>query len=86
MDLNCSHKEDNITFIKGDITEKKLNLNEEFDIFQGEFIKSILKINNMVNELSKVAEYLQNIPLLDKLKKIPELILKFTATNQSLYV
>ena len=62
------------------------DLNEEFDIFQGEFIKSILKINNMVNELSKIAEYLQNIPLLDKLKKIPDLILKFTATNQSLYV
>ena len=32
LDLNCSHKTDNITFIKGDITEKKLNLNEEFDI------------------------------------------------------
>lgn len=58
----------------------------KYEIFTGEFIKAILKINNMTNELKNVAEYLGNIELLHKLQKIPELTLKFIATNQSLYV
>ena len=58
----------------------------EYEIFPGEFIKAILKINNMVNELKSVAEFLGNIELLHKLTQIPELTLKFIATNQSLYV
>jgi len=58
----------------------------EFQIFTGEFIKTILKINNMVNEIKKFAEYTGNIQLLHKLEEIPDLTLKFIATNQSLYV
>jgi hypothetical protein len=58
----------------------------EYETFPGEFIKAILKINNMVNELKSVAEYIGNIELLHKLTAIPELTLKFVATNQSLYV
>jgi len=58
----------------------------QYEIFTGEFIKAILKINNMANELKNVAEYLGNIELLHKLQEIPELTLKFIATNQSLYV
>jgi superfamily II RNA helicase len=58
----------------------------EYEIFPGEFIKAILKINNMVNELKNVAEYMGNVELLHKLTAIHELTLKFIATNQSLYV
>lgn len=58
----------------------------EFEIFTGEFIKAILKINNIANELKNVAEYLGNVELLHKLQEISELTLKFIATNQSLYV
>jgi superfamily II RNA helicase len=58
----------------------------DFEIFTGEFIKAILKINNMVNELKNVAEFLGNVELLHKLVEIPELTLKFIATNQSLYI
>ena len=57
-----------------------------YDVFTGEFIKAILKINNLVNELKNVAEYIGNVELLHKLSQIPELTLKFIATNQSLYV
>ena len=59
---------------------------DTFQIFTGEFIKSILKLNNLVNELKNVAEFMNNIEFLHKLNKIPELTLKFIATNQSLYV
>jgi len=57
-----------------------------YDIFTGEFIKAILKINNMVNELKNITEYTGNVELLHKLTQIPELTLKFIATNQSLYI
>jgi superfamily II RNA helicase len=58
----------------------------EKGIFLGEFVKAILKINNISSELEGVAEYLGNISLLAKLKEIKHLTLKFVATNQSLYV
>jgi hypothetical protein len=61
-------------------------LQMEKGIFLGEFIKAVLKINNISAELEKVAETLYNIEFLSKLKQIPELTLKFVATNQSLYV
>ena len=59
---------------------------QEYTVFPGEFIKAILKINNMVNELKSVAEFTGNIELLHKLSLIPDLTLKFIATNQSLYI
>ena len=63
---------------------QKMHLEKE--IFLGEFIKSILKINNITNEMVTVAEITGNISLLHKLKNIPEKILKYIATNQSLYI
>lgn len=61
-------------------------LESEKQIFLGEFIKALLKINNISNELEKIAEMTGNIMLLSKLKEIPVLTLKYVATNQSLYV
>lgn len=62
------------------------NMQNEKGIFLGEFIKSLLKINNIANEFEKVAEYSGNIEFLDKIKQVPINTLKFVATNQSLYV
>ena len=56
------------------------------DIFLGEFVKLILKINNIANELIKVCELTENIELKHKLSQIPELTLKYVVSNQSLYV
>jgi len=73
----------------GTISECKIilqNLEFEKGIYLGEFVKSILKINNISKEMECVAEFCGNIELLSKLKQIPELTLKFIATNQSLYV
>ena len=57
------------------------------DISAGEFVKMLLKINNMALELEKVCEL---SPHLLRLKhcfsQIPSLTLKYIATNQSLYV
>ena len=69
----------------------KLLINEiknDKEIFLGEFVKAILKINNIACEFEKICESLliQNISLLQKVKDIPRLTLKYIATNQSLYI
>lgn len=61
-------------------------MESEKQIFLGEFSKAILKINNIVNEMSSVAEHVGNINLLHTLSLIPSLTLKYVVTNQSLYV
>jgi superfamily II RNA helicase len=61
-------------------------LNKEKNVFLGEFVKALLKIVNCASELEKVAEFIGNIEFLSKLQDIPKMILKYVATNQSLYV
>ena len=62
------------------------NLEKEKGIFLGEFVKALLKINNISSEMELIAESIGNISLLSKLKEIPNITLKFVVTNQSLYV
>ena len=61
-------------------------ISEEKEIFLGEFVKALLKINNISCEMEKIAEITGNIPFLSKLKEIPIMTLKYVVTNQSLYV
>lgn len=58
----------------------------EKEIFLGEFIKAILKINNITAEMEKIAELIGDINFLSILRQVPQLTLKYVATNQSLYV
>ncbi len=64
----------------------KNTIKTDKEIFLGEFIKSILKINNIAKELEKICDILDNISLLQKVKEIPILTLKYVVTNQSLYI
>jgi len=61
-------------------------IGEEKEIFLGEFVKALLKINNISAEMEKIAELTGNIAFLSKLKEIPNITLKYVVTNQSLYV
>jgi superfamily II RNA helicase len=61
-------------------------LGNEKEIFLGEFVKALLKINNISNEMEKIAEMTGNIFFLNKLREIPNITLKYVVTNQSLYV
>jgi superfamily II RNA helicase len=70
-------------------TQAKTIINEAKackNIFLGEFIKSLLKINNIAAEFENVCELTNNMKLLQKIKAIPDSTLKYIATNQSLYV
>ena len=59
---------------------------KQFNVYIGEFVKAILKIKNMCKELEQACQIKENTGLLNKLSKIPELILKSIVTNQSLYL
>jgi superfamily II RNA helicase len=61
-------------------------MGEEKQIFLGEFVKALLKINNISCEMEKISEMTGNIALLSKLKEIQNITLKYVVTNQSLYV
>ena len=61
-------------------------LQQEKDICVGDFVKAILKINNISTEFETVAEMMGDYHFLSSLKQIPEMTLKYIATNQSLYV
>jgi superfamily II RNA helicase len=72
-----------------DAVECKLVIQQmmkEKGIFLGEFVKALLKINNIAVEIATIAEKMGNITLLSVLKRIPDATLKFVVTNQSLYV
>jgi superfamily II RNA helicase len=72
-----------------DVEDCKLvlqRLASEKEIFLGEFVKALLKINNIGAEMEKIAEMTGNIEFLSKLREIPILTLKYVVTNQSLYV
>jgi superfamily II RNA helicase len=62
------------------------NVKAEKNIFLGEFVKAILKINNVGKEFEKVCELVNNMALLEKLKEIPKLTLKYVVASQSLYI
>lgn len=58
----------------------------EQNISLGDFVKAILKINNIVQEIEKICEMTGNIAALEKIQSISTLLLKFVATNISLYL
>jgi superfamily II RNA helicase len=59
---------------------------KEKDIFLGDFVKSLLKINNIASEMEKCCETIGHMELLEKVKQIPALTLKYVVTNKSLYI
>jgi superfamily II RNA helicase len=62
------------------------DIKKEKQIFLGEFIKAIMKINNICQEFEKICELNGNLGLLEKVKMIPTQTLKYVVTNQSLYL
>ena len=58
----------------------------DYGVSSGDFTKAILKISNTASQLEQIADKYQKLDWLQNLKQIPKMILKFVATNQSLYV
>ena len=58
----------------------------ETGLFIGEFVKALLKVNAVAMEFERVCEATGNMQLLEKIRKIPQMTLKYIATSQSLYL
>jgi hypothetical protein len=65
-------------FIQGPLAECEISV--------GDFTKAILKIVVIAKEFQTVAETIENLSFLTALKEVEPLLLKYVATNQSLYV
>lgn len=65
-------------FIQGPLAECEISV--------GDFTKAILKIVVIAKEFQTVAEMTENLSFLTALKEVEPLLLKYVATNQSLYV
>ena len=74
----CETEEDCKKIIEAVKRDKNISL--------GDFVKAILKINNIAKEIEKICDIKNNIVLLEKIKQIPVLTLKYVVTNQSLYL
>ena len=61
-------------------------IQKEKEVFLGDFIKGLLKVNSIIIEFEKVYEYLGNVEQIHILKQVPEITLKFIVSNQSLYI
>lgn len=59
---------------------------QELDISSGDFVKSILKIIKLSKEIETAAIETGHLQLENLCSKIPELLMKYIVTNQSLYV
>jgi superfamily II RNA helicase len=61
-------------------------LEKEKGILLGDFVKALLKINNICCEMENIAEQTGNVRFLSVLKEVPSMTMKYVVTNQSLYV
>ena len=75
---SCSNENECKDLIKTIKIDKNVSL--------GDFVKANLKINTIAKELEKICELNNDMILLEKLKQIPELTLKYIVTSQSLYL
>ena len=67
-------------------TKYVLNDAKQYDIFQGEFVKAVLKINSIAEEIESFCDEMNDLILKEVVHGVSDKTLKYIATNQSLYV
>ena len=66
--------------------ETAASICSEFGIYEGNLYKSLMSLNNMLNEVIAIATYCQHTDMIDKLKGCGEALLRDIAINDSLYL
>ena len=75
---SCENERDCKYVLQNDVAQKGIS--------PGDFTKALLKVSNIVRELSVCAEKMNQIECLHKLSQIDGKILKYITTSQSLYI
>ena len=69
------------------ITGKNINyILKTYDLYPGSFVKDMIKLNNLVQDVIKVAEVLNKVELMSNASKIESLLIRDTVSLESLYV
>jgi superfamily II RNA helicase len=66
--------------------ESIINIIEKLDTYEGNFIRNVLKINNIVKDLISLTKIYGNLKILPELEKVEELIVRDIVTVGSLYL
>ena len=56
------------------------------DVYEGTFIRNILRINNIVDNIKNIAEMVNKPELLKKLENIESIMIRDQVTTESLYI
>ena len=59
---------------------------EEYDVYEGNFMRTILKVSNLLEEFKSLATYTQNVEMLAKLENVQKVLVKDAAIPESLYL
>ena len=59
---------------------------QTYDIFPGNFVKDMVKLNNIAQDIVKTAEVLNKIELVEKLNNIESKLLRDSVSLDSLYI
>lgn len=70
------------------IVDKKLaaEIASTYEIYEGNLMRGIHKLSAIVNEWISMATFLADVDMLEKMKNVPELILRDIAVPESLYL
>ena len=63
-----------------------LEVHKKCEIFEGSFIRNILRINNIVDNVKTLAEHINKPHLLERLDSIERIIVRDQVTTDSLYI
>jgi len=59
---------------------------QEYGLFEGNFIRSIMKMSNMLDELLAMATYCQHIDQINKIMEVRQKIIRDIVISDSLYL
>lgn len=81
--LNLNSFEAVLKWAKG---ESFIEVKKNYDSFEGNLIKNILRINNIIREIVGISELIKDHDLYQKLYNIDEILIRDAVTVESLYV
>jgi superfamily II RNA helicase len=66
--------------------EHASNICSEYELFEGNFIRSIMKIANMLNEWLSMATYCQHTDQIEKILDVQQRLIRDIVVSDSLYL
>ena len=67
------------------VTMNEIN-SRYFGIYEGTFIRNILRISNIIDNIRSIADMIDDVQLLQKLEGVNELLIRDQVTTESLYI